>query len=381
VSDKKFNCIATASFGLEAVVKSELEALGIAEPRAEDRGVRFPGSPLDVARCNIGLRTADRVLIQLAEFAAMDFDAVYEGVHAVSWRDLLAAYPDVTVEARSVKSRITATPALQSVAKKAIVDALSGSRRGKPSERMPETGPAYEVQIALRGDRATVCLDTTGAGLHKRGYRRETGEAPLRENLAAALVMLSRWDPSRPLADPFCGSGTIPIEAALIAANIAPGLRRSFAAEKGPLIDARFWKQAREEAKAGEKRDGEVRITGSDIDSGVVQVATRNANAAGVADCVRISRAPFSSFSPEGDYGCMICNPPYGERMGDVEEVRKLYRDMGTRCRELPTWSVFVLSAAEDFQRGFGARASRNRKLYNGNIRCWYYQYFGPLPR
>lgn len=362
-------------------MRTELEGLGVSAPRAEDRGVHFEGTALDIARCNIGLRTADRVLVQLAEFEALDFDAVYEGVRAVPWRDLLAAHPDVTVEARSVKSRITATPSLQSVAKKAIIDSLSGVRRGKPSERMPETGPRCEVQLALRGDRATVCLDTSGPGLHKRGYRKETGEAPLRENLAAALVLLSRWDASRPLADPFCGAGTIPIEAALIAAHAAPGLRRSFAAEMGPLVAERFWKQAREEARAGETRDVEVRISGSDVDSEAVRVAARNAETAGVAGLVRFTRAPFSSFTPQGDYGCLICNPPYGERMGEAADVQKLYREMGARCRDLPTWSVFVLSAVEDFQRSFGARASRNRKLYNGNLRCWFYQYFGPLPR
>jgi putative N6-adenine-specific DNA methylase len=380
VSDTKFHCIATASFGLEAIVKSELEALGVDSPRAEDRGVHFDADALGIARCNIHLRTADRVLIQLAEFPANDFDDIYEGVRAISWRDLLAAFPDVRVEARSVKSRITATPALQSVAKKALVDSLSGSRRGKPAERMPETGPRSDVQIVVRADRATVCLDTSGAGLHKRGYRRETGEAPLRENLAAALVLLSRWDPSRPFVDPFCGSGTIPIEAALIASNAAPGLRRSFAAETGPLIDARLWKQAREEARAAERRDASVSIVGSDIDAGAVRVASANAKSAGVSDLVRFSRAPFSAFAPGGDYGCCVCNPPYGERMGDVAQARALYREMGTRCRDLPSWSIFVLSSDEDFQRNFGARASRNRKLFNGNIRCWFYQYFGPLP-
>ena len=394
MSEVHYPCAAAASFGLESIVRGELDALGISGARAEDRRVLFDATAREIALCNISLRTADRVLIRLADFPAVDFDALYEGVHSVPWKELLAPDPRVTVEARSVKSRLTATPSLQSVAKKAIVDAMTGVRRGPgaraevagpptdrvPRARMAETGPRYDVELVLRNDRASLMLDTTGPGLHKRGYRAEGGEAPLRENLAAALVILSRWGPARPFADPLCGSGTIALEAALIAANIAPGLGRTFAAEAWHLFPAAQWDAAREQARAAERRDAQVRIEGSDRDPRVVAAAERNARAAGVADLVSFHVAPLQSFRSTGDYGCIVCNPPYGERLGTEEEAQGLYRELGGLFRTLPTWSLFALSASGDFERHFGARSSRNRKLYNGNIRCWLYQYFSPPP-
>ena len=372
----RYSCAAAASFGLESVVRSEIEGLGIDGTRVEDRRVVFEATARDIARCNIWLRAADRVLIQVSEFPAPDFDALYQGIRAVPWRDLLAPFPAVTVDARSAGSKLTAAPSLQSVAKKAIVDAMTGS-----ATRMPETGPRYDVQLSLQKDRATVSLDTTGPGLHKRGYRRHTGDAPLRENLAAALVLLSRWDPSRPFADPVCGSGTIAIEAALQAANIAPGLGRRFAAEDWPLFPVLLWSEVRASARDAQVRTVNAGIDSSDRDPAMVKAAAANAAAAGVAELIRFRTAPLESFSPTVEFGCLVCNPPYGERLGSVREAQELARVMGSLRHRAPTWSFFVLSALEDFQRCFGARASRNRKLYNGNIRCWYYQYFGPLPR
>jgi len=372
----RYSCVAAASFGLESVVRSEIDDLGIGGARVEDRRVLFDATERDIARCNIWLRTADRVLIQVGDFPAPDFDALYQGIRAVPWRDLLAPFPAVTVEARSAGSKLTAVPSLQSVAKKAIVDAMSGS-----ASRMPETGPRYDVQLSLRKDRASVCLDTTGPGLHKRGYRRHTGEAPLRENLAAALVLLSRWDPSRPFADPVCGSGTIAIEAALQAAHIAPGIARRFAAEDWPLFSGSLWNEVRASARDSRVRAGGGSIDASDRDPAMIEAAAANAAAAGVAGLIRFRTAPLESFSPAREFGCLVCNPPYGERLGNAREAQELARAMGSVRRRAPTWSFFVLSALEDFQKCFGARASRNRKLYNGNIRCWYYQYFGPLPR
>jgi putative N6-adenine-specific DNA methylase len=373
VGERRFNCVATASFGLEAVVRSELERLGIEGARAEDMRVLFPASATDIARCNIGLRAADRVLIEAASFPAPDFDALFEGVRAVPWRDLLGSTPSVTVDARSVRSRLTAVPTVQSVTKKAIVAAVSGAKR------MEERGPHFDVQVSLHKDQASVCLDTTGAGLHKRGYRHEAGEAPLRENLAAARVLLSRWDPSRPFADPLCGSGTIAIEAAMIAANIAPGAGRKFAAEQWPLIPAGAWSDAREAARAA-VRPGEAAIDASDRDPFMRGMAERNARAAGVLERIRFRTLALEAFTSDADYGCIVCNPPYGERLGDEEAALALYRAMGDLHRRLRTWSFFALSSSEEFQRSFGERATRNRKLYNGNLRCWYYQYFGPLP-
>ena len=356
-------------------MRSEIEDLGIHDTRVEDRRVLFEASAQEIARCNLWLRAADRLFITLARFPAADFDSLYEGVRAVPWRDWLAPDAAVNVEAASVKSRLTAVPSLQSVTKKAIVDAVNPS-----SSRMPETGPRYDVHVGLRGDAATVSLDTTGPGLHKRGYRRHAGEAPLRENLAAALVMLSRWDLSRPFADPVCGSGTIAIEAALIAARIPPGIGRSFAAEDWPVFPPSIWQDERAAAAEARVRDLEVSITGSDRDPAMVDAARANAGAAGVDGLVRLRIAAVSSFSPEAGFGCVVCNPPYGERLGSEREAQDLARELGRLRQALPTWSFFVLSAREDFPRFFGERASRNRKLYNGNLRCWLYQYFGPLP-
>jgi putative N6-adenine-specific DNA methylase len=371
----RYSCAAAASFGLESVVRSELEALGIEGARAEDRRVLFDATAHDIARCNMWLRAADRILIRLNRFPAPDFEALYQGTRAVPWRDLLGRSPAVTVEARSAGSRLTAVPTLQSVVKKAIVDSVHGS-----ASRMPETGPRYEVQLGLAKDHATLYLDTTGPGLHKRGYRRHTGEAPLRENLAAALVLLSRWDNSRPFADPVCGSGTIAIEAALLAANIAPGIARRFAAEDWPLFPGSLWKEVR--ASAHDARIGapDADIEASDRDPAMVEAAAANAEAAGATGLIRFRTATLESFTPKGEFGCLVCNPPYGERLGNARGAQELARAIGALRGRAPTWSVFALSALEDFQRWFGARASRNRKLYNGNIRCWYYQYFGPLP-
>jgi putative N6-adenine-specific DNA methylase len=373
----RYTLVATASFGLEAVVRAELSALGCAEPRTEDRRVVFQGSAEDVARCNIRLRTADRVLLRLSEFPVEDFDDLYEGVRAVRWRDLLAPSPAVVVEARSARSKISSVPAIQSVSKKAIVDALS---KGASSSRMAESGPRYSVEVAIAHDSASISLDTTGPGLHKRGYRAAAGEAPLRENLAAALVLLSRWDAPRPFADPLCGSGTIPIEAALIAGNIAPGINRRFAAEEWPVFPRTTWKAARDEARSAERRDAELRIDASDRDAKMVETARRNAERAGVGSRIGFRAAPLERFTPAGDFGCMVCNPPYGERLGEAREVEELYRAMGKLSSRLDTWSLFVLTAHEGFQKLFGSRATKNRKLYNGNLRCWFYQYFGPLP-
>lgn len=382
MAEARYHCAATASFGLEAVVRGELSALGVAVTGTEDRRVLFDADVREIACCNLWLRSADRVLLQAGALEVPDFGALYEGVRSLPWRDLLGAAPAVTVNARSVKSALTAVPSLQSVTKRAIMDSLAGraaDRRGRGA-RLAETGPAYDVEVVLHRDRAAIFIDTTGPGLHKRGYRRAAGAAPLRETLAAALVLLSRWDADRPFADPLCGSGTIPIEAALVAANAAPGLGREFAAEQWPLFPPTAWAEERDRARAARRRIVGS-ISASDRDGNVIAIASENARAAGVADAVHFRAAPLSDFRPDGEFGCMVCNPPYGERLGDAAEARALYAEMGAVFRRLPTWSLFALTADEEFPRRFGSRASRNRKLYNGNLRCWLYQYFGPLPR
>ena len=370
-----YSCAAAASFGLESVVRSEVEALGISGTRVEDRRVLFSATAEQIARCNLWLRAADRVYIQAAEFPAEDFDALYEGVRAAPWRDLLPANAAVTVEAATSASKLAAVPSLQSIGKRAIADVVAG-----PGGRLAETGPRCDVRISLHHDVATVSLDTTGPGLHKRGYRRHAGPAPLRENLAAALVLLSRWSASRPLADPVCGSGTIAIEAALLAANAAPGLGRRFAAEDWPTFPVSAWKSERASAADARARNLSVSITASDIDLAMIEAAHSNAAAAGVADLVAFRGAAVQTVSLEGDYGCVVCNPPYGERLGDARQACDLARALGSLRQRFPRWSFFALSALEEFPRCFGERPSRNRKLYNGSLRCWLYQYFGPLP-
>ncbi len=368
---------ATATFGLESVVSAELAGLRYDGLSSENGRVAFEGTEEDVARCNLWLRAADRLLVRLAEFPAKDMDGVYEGVRAIRWADFLARNPRVAVTARSVRSGLSSVPALQSVGKKAIVDAVRGSREGG---RIEETGPLYPVDIAVSGDRARVTLDTSGAGLHKRGYRTEAGEAPLRETLAAGMVLLSRWDPSRPFLDPLCGSGTIAIEAALIAVNAAPGASRAFAAEQWPHIPAEVWRRAREEAASAMRPEPGLEISASDKDSRLIMAAGRNASRAGIASRVSFRLASAESVKPQGEYGCIVTNPPYAERMGESGEVENLYRALGRLYRGLPTWSFFALSAHPAFPKLFGGRPSRNRKLYNGNMQCYFYQYFGPLP-
>ncbi|MGO9412690.1 MAG: THUMP domain-containing class I SAM-dependent RNA methyltransferase [Spirochaetia bacterium] len=372
---------AAATFGLEAVVRDELLALGISVTSTMDRRVLFEGTPADMARCNIRLRTADRVWLRMADFPATDFDDLYEGVRQAPWSELVPRTAAVVVKARSTRSRLASVPTLQSVSKKAIVDALLGARGHQGHQRAEESGPLYTVEVSLLRDRATVCLDTSGPGLHKRGYRTETGAAPLRENLAAALVLLSRWDASRPFADPLCGSGTIAIEAALIARGAAPGIRRRFAAEEWPALPARIWQDARQEARDSERREAGVTVAASDKDPAMVEAATRNAAKAGVSDSVRFRCAPLGAFQAEQGYGCIVSNPPYGERLGERRDVDALSREMGGLYRKLETWSFFILTASTDFPRLFGTPFSKNRKLYNGNMQCYLYQWFGPLPR
>jgi putative N6-adenine-specific DNA methylase len=374
---ERYTILATCSFGLEALVASELSGLGITGMRNENGRVAFEGTAADVAAANIGLRVADRVLLRLAEFDAVDFDALFDGVGGVPWPEFLPERPSVTVHARSVKSKLASVPAIQAASKKSIMETLMKARR---ISRVEEGGPAYGVEVALSSDRAEVLLDTTGAGLHKRGWKEAVGEAPLRENLAAALVLLSRWDPSRPFADPLCGSGTIPIEAAMIARHMPPGLRRSFAAESWPHIPADVWRGAREKGKAGVVEE-DFLIAASDRDGSVLEAARANAKRAGVAEHIRFRQGDARSFKADGDYGCLVCNPPYGERLGGKSEVEALYRAMGDVFRGLPSWSFFVLTAHPDFPRLAGMQATKNRKLYNGNIKTWLYQFFGPLPR
>lgn len=373
----KYTLIATSSFGLESVVAQELRDLGYNELTIENGKITFTGDEKDIAICNIWLRTADRVLIKMSEFKATDFEGLFQETQKIKWEDMIPVNGKMHVNGRSVRSKLASIRDCQATVKKSVIKAMN---RRYHLEHFPETGPMYIIEISLLKDMATVTLDTSGQGLHKRGYREETGEAPLRENLAAALVLLSRWKPGRILADPLCGSGTIAIEAALIARNIAPGIRRSFVSEQWQLIPNNIWDEVRSDAKTKEYNVS-FRILASDVDGRVLKKARDNAVQAGVGDFIAFQRLPVEEFRSNKKYGCIICNPPYGERIGDAKEIERLYRSMGDVFMRLDAWSFFILTAHPQFELILGRKASKNRKLYNGNIKCYFYEYFGPLPQ
>ncbi len=373
----RYTLIATSSFGLESVVAQELKEMGYAYLRVENGKVEFSGDERDIARCNLNLRCAERLLLKMAEFPATDFEDLYQGTRKVQWEKMIPLDGKMHVTGKSIKSKLFSVPDCQSIVKKAVVEAMK--RKYHWLDQFPEDGPVYKIEIAFLKDIATLTIDTSGAGLHKRGYRQGRGGAPLRETLAAAIVLLSRWDHSRIFVDPLCGSGTIPIEAALIGRNIAPGLKRKFVSEEWPNISSKIWSDLRAEASAAVK-DLPLSIFASDIDTGVFRSARENARNAGVLDNIVFQKKPIEEFSSKKKYGCIVCNPPYGERLGDRKEAEALYTEMGKVFSKLETWSFFVLTAHPEFQKFLGRDATKNRKLYNGMIKCYLYQYFGPLP-
>lgn len=366
--------IATAPMGLEAVVGHEVQALGYA-PRVENGRVVWAGDEAAICRANLWLRSADRVLVKLGEFPAATFEDLFQGTRALPWADWLAPDAHFVVGGRSHQSQLTSVPACQAVVEKAVVESLRQRHR---LEWFPKTGARAAIEVSLLRDVATLTLDTTGPGLHKRGYRQRVGPAPLKETLAAALIQLARWYWDRPLYDPCCGTGTIPIEAALLALNLAPGLHRRFDAEGWPRLPSALWARVREEAHDLARYDRELAIAGSDIDPAALELAAHAARDAGVGQAVRFRQAPVARARPQGEYGFLITNPPYGERLGEAEAVLALYRELGELARTLPTWGVYVLTAHRAFTRAFGRPAPRNRKLFNGRIQCYYYQYPGP---
>lgn len=372
-----YDLIATATFGVEAVVAQELKALGYTDITVENGRVLFKGDERDIAKCNIWLRTADRVLIKMADFRATDFEELFQQTLRVGWEHFIPANGKMHVVGKSHQSRLSSVPDCQSVVKKAVVEAM---KRKYPGIWFEETGPVYKIEVALLKDLVTLTVDTTGPGLHKRGYRTDRGEAPLRETLAAALVKLSRWGPSREFVDPFCGSGTIAIEAALQGRNIAPGLQRSFVSEEWLQVPAKYWQETREEARS-KINDVSFRVLGADVDGTVLKAARQNAERAGVSDHISFQKRSVTEFRSSRKFGCIVCNPPYGERTGSTGEAEEIYRHLGAIFSRLDDWSLFVLSPHPDFEKLFGKRADRKRKLYNGNILCYYYQYFGALPR
>lgn len=373
----RFDLIATSTFGLENVVARELQQLGYEDCKVSDGRVLFSGDERDIARCNLWLRSADRVLIRVGEFPAGDFGELFDRTIDLPWADLLPVDAQFPVKGRSVRSKLHAVPKVQGVTKKAIVESMKKTHN---RFRFDETGPEFVIEVSILKDIATLTIDTTGPGLHKRGYRAVVGSAPLRETMAAGLIQLSYWNPDRPLIDPFCGSGTIPIEAALIGQNIAPGLQRSFASEDWPWLTRQTWKDVRTEARDLKKRSLPAPIMAYDHDPDAIKLSERGATDAGVGGSIRFRTQEVSDLRSSHKYGCIVTNPPYGERLGEYEEIEAVYRIMGTTFATLDSWSVYVLTSYRKFENLFGRRADRRRKLYNGRLECQYYQYQGPRP-
>ena len=366
-----YTLVATAAFGLESVVARELKALGYEETTIENGRVSFFGSDRDIARANIWLRCADRILLKMGQFHASDFDEAFEGIQAIPWARFIPSAGAIHVTGRSVKSRLTSVPACQSIVKKAIIESM---KKRYHLDQFPETGPEFAIHFVLQNDLMTVYMDTTGPGLHKRGYRTGTGQAALKETLAAGIVILSRWKPDIPLVDPFCGSGTIAIEAALIGRNIAPGIRREFASEKWDFIEPNIWEDVRRDAREKE-RTVELDISASDIDENVIVKARRNARHAGVLSSVKFAHRDLINLTFNSDRGIIVCNPPYGERSGDIRSAGELMKTMREVFDGAPGWSRFVFTGFEDFEKYYGQHADSNRKLYNGRIKCYLFQF------
>ena len=371
----KTELIATATFGLEAVVKREIQELGYRIIKTEDGKVTYMGDERAIVRSNLWLRSADRVLLKMAEFMAEDFEELFQQTKALPWEQLIPIDGRFTVTGTSVKSILHSVPACQSIVKKAIVEKL---REFYSVDVFEESGADYTVKVTILKDRVTLTVDTSGAGLHKRGYRKADVAAPIKETLAAAMVQLSFWKAGRILLDPCCGSGTIPIEAAMIGRNIAPGLNRSFACEGWELIDRKLWKEEKKAAFEAIDYDAQLDIYGFDIDRKAVQASIENAVEAGVDDCIVFKKADASKLRPVGTNGIVITNPPYGERIGEEKQIEAIYSGFSRFFRENPDWSLFMITTDKDAeQQVMSRKADRRRKLYNGRLETCYYQFHG----
>ncbi len=372
----KTELVATCLFGLEKLLGEELDALGLKRIETMDGRVTFEGTLADVARANLSLRCAEHVFIKLASFPATTFTELFDGVRAIPWEDWIGKLDAFPVKGHAIKSRLFSVPDCQSIIKKAIVERLSAHYGVK---WFAETETKYQIEFFLFKDVAAIMIDTSGVPLHKRGYRPEAGPAPLRETLAAALALTARPREDILFWDPMCGSGTIAIEAALILSNRAPGLGRSFAAEHFSQIPASVWSEARKAATAAIRTDTSYEVYASDIDEDILDVVYENALRAGVEEHLNIFQADVRKLrKPEGKRGTVVCNPPYGERLMTPTEAEQLYRDMGRAFRELSPWQIYIITSHPQFERLYGARADKIRKLYNGMLPCRLYQYFKP---
>lgn len=373
----QIDLIATTSFGLEAVTRRELEDIGFRDTKVENGKVNFIGSKKDIAKANIWLRSADRVLLKLGEFKALTFDQLFEKTKALPWEEWIEEDGNFIVEGKSVNSKLYSISDCQSIVEKAIVEKLKTKYKVDWFEK---SGPRFRIEVSLLKDIATLTIDTSGEGLHKRGYRDRAGDAPIKETLAAAMVLLSYWNKDRPFLDPFCGSGTIPIEAAMIARNIAPGLDRRFDSENWARVKKEYWTDTRKRALGLIDNQGKLNILACDIDRRSILRARDNAANLGLEDDIAFFIKDMRDVDINDEYGVVISNPPYGERIGEKKEIHKLYMDFGQKFRKLNTWSIYIITSEEDFEKLYGREANRKRKLYNGRIKVDYYQYYGPRP-
>ncbi|MFV0504995.1 MAG: class I SAM-dependent RNA methyltransferase [Lachnospirales bacterium] len=372
----EYKFIATTTFGLESTVKREVKNLDFQNIHAEDGKIMYTGSLNTLVKSNIYLRSADRVLLVLNEFKALEFEDLFQGVKAIDWSFFLPKDANFIVTGKSNKSQLSSVPACQSVAEKAIITKLNEKYN---LERYPKTGATYKILVALLKNNVTITLDTTGDGLHKRGYRDKSVEAPLKETLAHGLIELSYWNKNRLLMDPTCGSGTILIEAAMKGRNIPPGIERKFISEKWDFIPESIWKEERKKAFKEIDHDYNGQFLGYDIDKKAIEIAKENAYNAGVDDLIHFETKAFNELKLPCQYGISICNPPYGERIGILKDVFQLYTDMGILFKDR-TWSSCVITSEEKFQSLYGREADSKRKLYNGMIKIDYYQYNGERP-
>lgn len=376
---KKMELIAPCHFGLEAVLKREILDLGYEISEVEDGRVTFYGDADAICRANIFLRTAERILLKVGSFRAVTFEELFDKTKELPWEDYIPQNGKFwVVKAASVKSKLFSTSDIQSIMKKAMVRRM---QERYCVEWFPENGASYPVRVFLMKDIVTVGIDTTGISLHKRGYREVSGKAPITETLAAALIMLTPWRKDRILVDPFCGSGTFPIEAAMMAANIAPGMNRSFLSEKWDnLITKKNWYDVIDEANDMICDDVEVDIQGYDVDSSVIKIARRNAREAGVDHLIHFQERDVKDLNHPKKYGFIITNPPYGERLEDKKDLPDLYRAFGESFKRLDSWSAYMITSYDDAERYFGRKADKNRKIYNGMLKTYYYQFLGPKP-
>ena len=372
-----YDLIATSAMGLEALVAKEVRELGY-ECQVDNGRILFQGDEKAIAKSNLWLRTADRVRLKIGEFKATTFDELFEKTKALPWEKFLPENAEFPVSGKSVKSKLFSVSDCQAIVKKAIVERMK--KHYKKEGWFEENGPLFKIEVALHKDIALLTIDTSGSGLHKRGYRVAQGEAPIKETLAAALVMLTNWTPDRPFVDPFCGSGTIPIEAALMGQNIAPGFNREFVSENWHWIPSSVWDEVRLEAEDLANYDQPLDITGSDIDHRLVKIAQENAFEAGLGDLISFKQMRVQDFTTTKQYGVIVGNPPYGERLGEKGAVQKMYHEMGQAFADLETWSVYILTSDEEFETHYGKKTTKKRKLFNGFIKTDYYQYWGKRP-